>query len=286
MVKLRVTGVQRFSVHDGPGIRTTVFLKGCTLRCPWCCNPENIKGEREVYFNPERCTGCYECVRRCECLERPEDIFRCPDGLRCAMTCPTGAMGVYGEDLEAEGIAEVALRDMDYYMATGGGVTFSGGEPLLQPEGIVSVAEQLGDVHVAVETSLHAPEENLRMLLDQVDLFLVDVKILTPAAGVIGGDPRVFQRNFELLSDSEVTVRFPAVKPYTFNTENIDMLIKFLVKHGLGYLEVLGVHGLGAEKYRSLNLRMGRFSAPGQDEIEDLRRRLHGESIEMKYMEI
>ena len=179
MARLRVTGVQRFSVHDGPGIRTTVFLKGCSLRCPWCCNPENIKPEREVYFRASRCTGCLECLKGCEFLERPEDIFMYPEHLECAENCPSGAMGVYGDDLSPEELADLILRDLDYYEATEGGVTFSGGEPLLQADGILALLEKLDGIHVAVETSLHAPPENLGVLLDRVDLFIVDVKILT-----------------------------------------------------------------------------------------------------------
>ena len=160
--ELMITGIQRFSVHDGPGIRTTVFLKRCTLRCPWCCNPENIRGELEVYFKAEECIGCLECVRRCSFLDKPEDIFRFPEHHECAEGCPSGAMGVYGEVKGADDVAGVILRDLDYYSSTGGGVTFSGGEPLLQAGAIRSVTGRIGDVHTAVETSLFAPWNHLR----------------------------------------------------------------------------------------------------------------------------
>lgn len=286
MVKLRVTGVQRFSVHDGPGIRTTVFLKGCSLRCPWCCNPENMKPEREVYFRAGRCTGCLECVRTCEFLERPEDIFRYPEKVVCAENCPTGAMGIYGEDISACELADLVLRDLDYYEATGGGVTFSGGEPLLQAEGILAVLEKLDGIHTAVETSLHAPPENLEVLLDRVDLFIVDVKILTEKASTIGGDVRLFKRNFRLLSYSDTILRFPAVKPYTFNSENIDRLIEFMRNNGIDEIEVLGAHRLATEKYRSLNLEMEEFEAPDDAEIKDLRILMERESKKMVYMKI
>lgn len=286
MVRLRVTGVQRFSVHDGPGIRTTVFLKGCTLRCPWCCNPENMKPEREVYFRADRCKGCLECLRVCEFLERPDDIFRYPEHLECAEKCPSGAMGVYGDDLSAEELADLILRDLDYYEATGGGVTFSGGEPLLQADGILAVLEKLDGIHTAVETSLHAPPGNLEVLLERVDLFIIDVKILAGDVNVIGGDTGLFKRNFRLLSDSDILLRFPAVKPYTFNSENIDKLIEFMRDNSIDEIEVLGAHRLATEKYRSLNLEMGEFEAPDDAEIEDLRVLLERESIKMVYMKI
>jgi len=131
--ELLITGIQRFSVHDGPGIRTTVFLKGCTLRCPWCCNPENIRGEPEVYFKAEKCIGCLECLKKCSFLDKPEDIFRFPEHHECAGSCPSGAMGVYGEVKGADDVAEVILRDLDYYSSTGGGVTFSGGSHSCRP---------------------------------------------------------------------------------------------------------------------------------------------------------
>jgi len=286
--ELLITGIQRFSVHDGPGIRTTVFLKGCTLRCPWCCNPEDIRGEPEVYFKAEKCIGCLECVRRCSFLDKPGDIFRFPEHLECAGSCPSGAMGVYGEVKGADDVAEIILRDLDYYISSGGGVTFSGGEPLLQAEAILKVTSRTGDVHTAVETSLFAPMESVERLMGEVDLFIVDVKILDEARcrEVTGGNLEVFRRNLEGLSDERVLVRFPAVKPYTFNRENIRALIRFLKESGVDYIEVLGIHRLGLEKYRSLNLQMPDFSAPGDDEIKKLKWLLEKESIRMNYLKI
>ncbi|MDK2875370.1 MAG: pyruvate formate lyase activating enzyme [Methanothermobacter sp.] len=286
--ELLITGIQRFSVHDGPGIRTTVFLKGCTLRCPWCCNPENIRGEPEVYFKEEKCIGCLECVKRCSFLDKPRDIFRFPEHHECAGSCPSAAMGVYGEFTGADDVAEVILRDLDYYSSTGGGVTFSGGEPLLQADGILSVTRRIGEVPAAVETSLFAPGEAVEKLKGEVDLFLVDVKILDDAGcrEVTGGDPEVFRRNFERISDGSFTVRFPAVKPYTFNRENIRALIRFLRENMVDRIEVLGIHRLGLEKYRSLNLQMPDFSAPDDAEIKKLKWLLEKESIGMNYLKI
>jgi len=130
--------------------------------------------------------------------------------------------------------------------------------------------------------------ESLERLRGKVDLFLVDVKILDDARcrEVTGGDLEVFRRNFERISESNFTVRFPAVKPYTFNRENIQTLIRFLKEFGVDYIEVLGIHRLGLEKYRSLNLQMPDFSAPGDTEIKKLKWLLEKESIMMNYLRI
>lgn len=290
MDELLVTKIQRFSIHDGPGIRTTVFLKGCNLRCPWCCNPENIKTQREIYFKKRDCIECFECVKRCEFLEKPEDIFKFPENFKCVESCPTGALGVYGEKIKTEKLVKVLTKDTDYYNNTNGGITFSGGEPLLQSKAIKKVIKKIKPIHVAIETSLFAPEENLKDLLDHTNLFIVDVKILDHkmAQKTLQANLKTFHKNFQIIKKKkiETIIRFPAVKPYTFNKENIKKLINFLQENNIHHIQILEPHKLGFEKYKSLNLKMKNFKKPAKNEIKTLKNKLNEKSIKMDYLKI
>lgn len=209
-----LTNIQRFSLHDGPGIRTTVFLKGCSLRCPWCSNPENI------YGNDSECYGTEELLR-------------------------------------------VVLRDKVFYDGDEiGGVTFSGGEPLLQIDALVPLLEALRreNVHTAVETCLYVPAENLCTAMKYIDLFHVDMKILNPegAQNILGGDYGVFLRNLDALmkSGNDVIVRIPVIGGYTDSPENRKAVKKLLTKYAGNILraDIIKEHNLGAVKYRKLGL--------------------------------
>ncbi|MBC7318549.1 glycyl-radical enzyme activating protein [Candidatus Bipolaricaulota bacterium] len=290
MHELLVTKIQRFSIHDGPGIRTTVFLKGCNLKCPWCCNPENIKPQMEIYFKKGDCIECFECVKRCNFLEKPEDIFRFPEHFECVEPCPTGALGIYGEKITTKKLLEILTKDIDYYNNTNGGVTFSGGEPLLQSKAVKKVIKKLKPIHIAIETSLFAPEENLKDLLKDTDLFIVDVKILNHkiAQKTLQGNLKTFYKNFQTIKKEKIDtiIRFPAVKPYTFNKENIKKLINFLQENNIHHIQILEIHKLGLEKYKSLNLKMKNFKKPAKNEIKTLKSKLNERSIKMDYLKI
>ncbi len=184
----RIFDVQRFSIHDGPGIRTTFFFKGCPLRCLWCGNPESIGTEPILSYVPEKCIGCGACVPVC-----PEDALSLPAGARakavldrqrctgcgqCDPTCDARALEIVGREATVEELLEVVLRDADYYEASGGGLTLSGGEPLLQPrfaESLLRQAKARG-LHCTVETSGYTLWGAMRGLVPLVDLWLYDFK--------------------------------------------------------------------------------------------------------------
>jgi len=183
--------VKRFAIHDGPGIRTTVFLKGCPLACPWCQNPEGIRPEPEHAWRAEVCTACGACVEACpEAAVRMTggrpvtDAGRCVLCGRCVEACPTGAREIIGRRV---GVGEVLAdieKDRVFYETSGGGATFSGGEPLFQPEflrALVTECRRRGFA-TAVDTTCHAPWEAIEPLVALVDLWLCDVKHADPAA--------------------------------------------------------------------------------------------------------
>ena len=200
MMKGRIFNIQRFCVHDGPGIRTTVFFKGCPLSCAWCHNPESQRARAEIFFSPEKCIGCGACVTACpkhlhafsdtrHVYERAE----CDACGACAGVCPAGALEKCGREAEAGEILAQALRGADFYRSSGGGITLSGGEPMAQSEFALELARgaKAAGLHVCLETCGACPRAELERILPYVDLFLYDFKLADGEAhtGSVEFDP-------------------------------------------------------------------------------------------------
>ena len=186
---LRIFDIQRFALHDGPGIRTTVFVKGCPLNCLWCHNPESKSGRPQLACQFSACIACGECVGRCpngahEIREGLHQInfTRCKGCGQCVSACPTGALKLYGTEKSTAELMETVLSDAPYYARSGGGLTVSGGEPMAQAEGVLellSEAKRKG-VHTCLDTSGYAPREQFERLLPVTDVFLYDYKATDP----------------------------------------------------------------------------------------------------------
>ena len=261
-----VFDIQRFSIHDGPGIRTTVFLQGCNLRCTWCHNPESQAAGPCVQFFPDKCIACGLCVAAC-----PEGAQRLADGRRvyvrdlcrtcgaCVDTCYAGALIIKAKRMSvAEVLAEV-VKDRPYYNDSGGGVTFSGGEPTLQRAFLAEllIASKAAGLHTAVDTAGHAPWETFEKLLLHTDLFLVDVKAFeeqTHRAGTGVGNRRILE-NVRRLAASGVAlcIRVPVIPGFNADATELGQIADFLA--GLARVpavELLPFHHLGGGKYESL----------------------------------
>ncbi len=259
----RVFDIQRFSIHDGPGIRTTVFLKGCPLRCLWCHNPEGIRREPLLSFALDKCIACGTCVDTCPNQAHVMDpqkghVFlreRCQACGKCAELCPTRALELVGRDVSCDEVLDQVLRDRLFYEASGGGVTLSGGEPLLQiefAEALLRGASEAG-VHTAVETCGHVSFARLARVAPHTDLFLYDVKETDDAlhrkfTGVPG---RRILDNLRALHDAgaSVLVRLPIV-PGLNDREGHFREVARIVRplSGLLGVEVLPYHSLGIGK--------------------------------------
>lgn len=227
-----IFNIQRFSVNDGPGIRTTVFLKGCPLHCAWCHNPESISPEKDLMLHEDRCIRCGDCVAVCEqhairsdnggFVTDREKCIRCG---RCLDVCYAEARVLMGKEVTADEVMAEIVKDTVFFDQSSGGVTFSGGEPLLQHQFLTSLLEACKKkaIHTAVDTSGHIPADILRDVSRSVDLFLYDVKTLDDAVHqkFAGVSNRRILENLRLLIDlgKEIIVRVPIIPEINDNLE-------------------------------------------------------------------
>lgn len=261
--------LQRYSTHDGPGIRTVVFLKGCSLGCRWCQNPESRSREADLLFDERLCLpGCELCQSACpQGISRHNDQLviargklRTEDINRLVDCCPTQALTVCGETQTVEAIMERVLRDKPFYDRSGGGITLSGGEPFMQPQLAQALLERSREagIHTAVESCLHVPWKYIAPSLPSLDLLLADLKHVDNArfhAWTDGNAERVLD-NFRRLAAAGVkmTVRVPLIPDFNADEHSIRAIADFAADEiGVREIHFLPYHTLGINKYRLLN---------------------------------
>ncbi|MBN1893972.1 glycyl-radical enzyme activating protein [bacterium] len=267
--RAQVFKISRFSVHDGPGIRTTVFLKGCRLRCVWCHNPESMKPGPELAFFKDRCIFCGACRLACpgqgHCFEAGRHFIErtvCLACGHCADACASGALEITGREMELKGILETALRDMDFYIESGGGVTVSGGEPLDQWEftaGFFSALRERG-VHTCLDTSGFGSRQSLEALLPVTDLFLYDIKAVDPEKHVAltGESNRIILQNLDFLMNQNacVELRCPLIPGLNDSDEDLAGLADLAGRYPeLKGITLLPFHNAGNAKYDRYGIR-------------------------------
>jgi pyruvate formate lyase activating enzyme len=263
-----VFDIRRYAIHDGPGIRTTVFLKGCALACWWCHNPESQAPGPELILHHGRCIRCGACVAACERgaaslgAEGPAaDRERCAgcDALACASACVADAREVVGRVMTVEQVLEAVVRDEPFYEASGGGVTLSGGEPLFQGEFTAALLAGLKarGLHTALDTCGHAPWALLDRLRGDVDLFLYDVKLVDDERHrrYTGVSNRRILENLRALAGAghRIVLRFPVIPGVTDDEDNLRAVAGLAAGlPGLAGVELLGYHRIGVHKYARL----------------------------------
>jgi len=283
-----VFNIQRFSVHDGPGIRTVVFIKGCSLRCIWCSNPESLSCRVQLGINPDRCIGVDRCTA---CLEAAPDskafVLRDqrvvglqserPEGyLRCADACPTGALKAWGRQTTVGEVMREVMADRACYAESGGGLTLSGGEALIQTRFAAELlkAARAEGINTCVETALNYKDDVLDEVLPLVDLFLCDLKHMDAEAHrrYTGVSNEGILRNLRRIvaSGAEVVIRIPVVPQHNGTERNLRATARFIADELGGrvrQIQLLPYRKLGEEKYASLGLPypMKGFQAPPRE---------------------
>ena len=259
---IRVSNIEKFATHDGPGIRTTVFLKGCPLHCPWCANPETWSMEPVLMHDERKCIACKTCMHVCrqQAISFPFqwDMTKCMYCKKCEEYCLQDAISFAGKDMEIEDVVYEVLKDKDYYEQSNGGVTISGGEPFMQFDAFLELIKQCkaNGLHVAVETTGNYSLDALKEALPYVDLFLMDLKHLDAQKlkEVTGGNLDLILNNFTYLAKNcseKVIVRMPVIP--RFNDDICEDVIKFCASLKLSEVNLLSFHTMGKNKWNQLN---------------------------------
>lgn len=260
----KVFSIERYAVHDGDGIRTIVYLKGCPLRCLWCANPEGQEERSQLFFFPDRCIGCGRCVDVCSfgAAHRDEngriehDPSRCRGCGNCVDICNTVARQLFGRSMEVDEVVAEVLKDRPFYRRSSGGVTVSGGEPSMQPEFTAELLREcrVNGIHTAIETCGYTSWGNLATIADHLDLVLYDIKHmdLEEHLRLTGVPNGLILENLLRLSARglPIIVRVPVIPGYNDSPHNLETLATFLEKlPSLGGVNLLPYHNYGSGKY-------------------------------------
>jgi pyruvate formate lyase activating enzyme len=286
---LPVTGnifdIKKYAIHDGPGIRTTVFFKGCPLFCQWCHNPEGLQMALQVIYDSQRCIGCHDCINACpESAISPTsagmstDSDRCKHCGICVEACPGTARQASGQTVTVPQLMETIQQDVLFYDESGGGVSFSGGEPLLQPDFLIEVLSACGryDIHRVVDTSGYAGRAVIEKVARHTDLFLYDLKFMDSKRHeqYTGVSNKIILDNLKLLHDSgaDIIIRIPLIPGVNDDGANLDQICSFLKPlEDIREIHVLPYHDFQKSKYSKLGLPYpaGDIVAPPQSRISN-----------------
>lgn len=256
--------IQRSSFADGPGIRTTVFFKGCNLRCKWCHNPESQSAKPQIMFYRNKCTGC----GRCKGITEKDAEF----------VCFNDAKKICGKKYIVEEVFDIIQKDKPYYETSNGGVTFSGGECMLQIDFLCEILKKCkdADIHTAVDTAGYVPWENFEKIIPYTDLFLYDIKAFNNDVHkeFVGASNELIFNNLRKLSERKVnvSVRIPIIPTVNDSIEEMENIRHFLALYKLSSVELLPYHKMGEHKYNALGTNMTPFNVPDEKKTEELNR--------------
>ncbi len=278
-----VFNIQRYSIHDGPGIRTTVFLKGCPLRCFWCQNPESQDLNPQILLDRKKCTLCGNCIAICptKAIRLSDekltiDRKACKGCGKCVEVCPNEARRLVGKYATVDEIMHHVLRDVKFYENSGGGVTLSGGEPTAQPRFVLAILKRCKEegLHTALDTCGYAPWTTMKKLLDHVDLVLYDLKHMDPKKhyDATGKDNRLVLRNVTRIADHKpLRIRVPLIPGFNDSPEDIRALARFVKKELDSVpIDLLPYNKLGENKYDLLDKSYSPLQSQEESYLEAL----------------
>ena len=265
--------IQRNSFVDGPGIRTTVFFKGCNLKCAWCHNPESQSAKPQMMFYKDKCTGCGKCKSVC-----PYHLEQCELCGKCTLYCPVDARKVCGKEHTVDEVLKEVLKDKAFYETSGGGVTFSGGECMLQIDFLAEILKKCKEngIHTAVDTAGHIPFESFEKILPYTDLFLYDIKIFDSQKHkqYVGVSNELILDNLKKLFErkAKLWIRIPIIPDVNDSIEEIQKIKDFLKTIGTPEkIELLPYHAMGENKYRAIGKEPQIFKTPDAENMKRLK---------------
>ncbi|WP_432409699.1 trans-4-hydroxy-L-proline dehydratase activase [Wukongibacter sp. M2B1] len=297
MTQGTIFNIQKYSIHDGPGIRTTVFLKGCPLTCWWCHNPESQRVKQEIVFWQGKCIACRDCEKVCpvDAVKFDEGNFnlnknRCILCGKCAEVCPSEAIDLIGKRITLDEAMKEIEKDMVFYEESGGGVTFSGGEPMLQIDfldGLLTASKQKG-IHTAVDTSGYGSWENFERIMDKVDLFLFDIKHMDNEKHkkYVGVSNESILNNLRKLArdGNRIWIRIPIIPGINDDDLNIKMTSDYVASLNIKDVFILPYHSIAIDKYKRLNMeyRIPDILEPKDEEMERIGQKFKDNGIIVK----
>jgi pyruvate formate lyase activating enzyme len=285
MKKAIVCEIEKYATHDGPGIRSVVFFKGCPLRCLWCANPETQRKDNELYYNYNRCINCGSCLKAClrGTLSLSDkmviDRERCIACGSCVLACPMSALNLVGKEMTVDEVFATVEQDMVFYRESGGGITLSGGEVLLQNEFAAELLQKCRQnyIHTAIETSGFGAWEFFKNIAEYTDLVLFDIKHTDDEKhkALTGVSNKLILENLSRLASfsKNIIIRVPLIPGINDSFENIEATIDLAKRNGIREIHLLPYHKLGRAKYEQLSKEyvLEEISRPQDGDISKLK---------------
>ncbi len=297
-LKAWIFDIQRYSINDGPGIRTTVFFKGCPLRCLWCDNPESQSRLPQLFYFESSCARCQRCISVCpnEAISAgPDDSIitdrsKCKACGACTVVCPKDARVITGKLMTVNAVLDIIRQDTPFYRNSGGGMTASGGEAAAQPDFRIELFKKCREngIHTTLDTTGYVKRETMQQILEYTDLVMLDIKHIDPAKHkeMTGVSNELILENARQIAETgkPMWIRFPLIPGCTDSNGNIDATADFTLSLGLKRIDILPYHRMGVGKYERLGMEylLSEIKPYSEEQLAKMRSRLENKGLEVR----